>query len=107
MGRSMGPIHVSIDPALIEGLLVGTIGIVAATVGAIAAVAVSREARTKRRSLVTAHGLPPVLANRLAMTIGGSARICDPLNLHFFLTDPAVTLLQIELANPLDKGAKN
>ena len=102
----MGPIHVNIDPFLIEGLLVGTIGIVAATVAVIAAVAVSRETRTKGSPIAADPGMPPVLANRLSMTVGGSGRMCDPLNLHFILADPSVTLLQLELANPLDKGAK-
>jgi hypothetical protein len=102
----MGPIHLNIDPVLIEELLVGTIGTVAATVGVIAAVAVSREARTKGKTIETIGGLPPVLGNRLSMTVGGGGSMWDPLNLHFSLADPAVTLLRIELANPLDKGAR-
>lgn len=102
----MAPIHVNIDPVLIEGVLVGTIGTIAATIYVKAAIAVSREAKAKRSSIETTQELPPDLANRLSMTVVGSGRVCDPLNLHFMLTDPAVTLVRIELANPLDKGAK-
>lgn len=97
----MAPLHVSLDSTLLEGLLVGTIGIVAATVGIIAAVAVARQARGSPAE--PDQELLPVLANRLSMTVGGGGRMCDPLNLHFILTDPAVTLLRIELPNPLDK----
>jgi hypothetical protein len=99
----MAPIHVSIDPVVLEALLVVTIGIVAVTVGVIASIAVARQARGSPPE--TDQDLLPVLANRLSMTVGGGGRMCDPLNLHFILTDPAITLLRIELANPLDKGA--
>lgn len=102
----MAPIHLNIDPLLIEGVLVGTIGTIAATICVKAAIAVSREAKAKRSSIETTQELPPDLANRLSMTVGGSCRMGDPLNLHFILADPAVFLLQIDLANPLDKGAK-
>jgi hypothetical protein len=100
----MAPIHVSIDPVVVEALLVGTIGIIAATVGVIAAIAVAHQARSSPTE--ADQDLLPVLANRLSMTVGGGGRMCDPLNLHFILTDPAITLLRIELANPLDKGAR-
>jgi hypothetical protein len=100
----MSPIHVSIAPAVLEGLLLGTIGTVAVTVGVIAAIAVVRQARGS--STEADQELLPDLASRLSMTVGGGGRMCDPLNLHFILTDPAVTLLRIELANPLDKGAR-
>jgi hypothetical protein len=101
----MAPIHVNIDPVLVEGLLVGTIGIVAATVGVIAAIAVARQARGSPTDEAD-QDLLPVLANRLSMTVGGGGRMCDPLDLHFILTDNAVTLLRIDLANPLDKRAR-
>jgi len=100
----MASIHVNIDPGVLEGLLLGTIGIVAATVGVIAAIAVARQARGN--STEADPELLPVLANRLSMSVSGGGRMCDPLNLHFILTDPAVSLLSIELANPLDKGAR-
>jgi hypothetical protein len=79
---------------------------IVATVGVIAGLAFSREAKPKGRAGEKATGLPPVPARPLSMTVGGTSRMCDPLNLHFFVSDPAVNLLQIELANPLDKGAK-
>src|SRR6201998_359648 len=97
----MASIHVNIDPGVLEGLLLGTIGIVAATVGVIAAIAVARQARGN--STEADPELLPVLANRLSMSVSGGGRMCDPLDLHFILTDPAVSLLRIELANPLDK----
>src|ERR1700739_922377 len=100
----MASIHVNIDPGVLEGLLLGMIGIVAATVGVIAAIAVARQARGN--STEADPELLPVLANRLSMSVSGGGRMCDPLNLHFILTDPAVSLLSIELANPLDKGAR-
>ena len=102
----MAPIHLNIDPVLIEGVLVGTIGTIAATICVKAAIAVSREAKASRTSIQTTQELPPDLANRLSMTVSGSCRMGDPLILHFVLADPAVILLQIDLANPLDKGAK-
>ena len=102
----MGPIHVRIDSALIEELVLSTIGIVVATVGVIVGLTLSREAKRKARTDAKATGLPPVLDRRLSMSVGGTGRMCDPLNLHFFVSDPAVNLLQIELANPLDRGAK-
>ena len=102
----MAPIHVNIDPFLIEGVLVGTIGTIAATICVKAAIAVSREAKAKRGSIETTQKFPLNLANRLSMTVSGSCRMCNPLNLHFILADSAVILSQIQLANPLDRGAK-
>jgi len=96
--------NLSIDPALLEWLLVGTIGIVAAVALVIAAIEVARHARGSPAD--ADPELLPVLANRLSMTVGGGGRISDPLNLHFILADPAVSLLRIELPNPLDKGAR-
>jgi len=100
----MAPLHFSIDPVVLEGLLVGTIGIVAATVSVIAAIAVARQARAGPDE--ADQDLLPVLANRLSMIVRGGSRRCDPLSLHFILTEPAITLLRIDLTNPLDKRAR-
>ena len=47
----------------------------------------------------------PVLTLRLSIIVAAQARTSDPLNLRFTLSDPGVTLLQIELANQFNKGA--
>jgi len=39
------------------------------------------------------------------MIVEGRGRMTEPLHLHFTLADPAVALIQIELANPLDPVA--
>ena len=96
--------QVSIDPGVLQWLLVATIGIVVAVVGVVAAIEVSRQASGSSTEADWESLLAP--ANRLSMTVGGVGRICDPLNLRFVLADPAVTLLRIELPNPLDRGAR-
>jgi hypothetical protein len=97
----MALMPVNIDPGVAEGLLVGTIGIVAAVVAVIAAIMVARQARGG--SAEEDQELLSVMASRLSMTVSGGGRMSDPLNLQFVFTDPAITLFQIELSSPLDK----
>jgi hypothetical protein len=96
-------IHVSIDPVVVEELLLGTIGAIAAVVGAIV---VMKTAPQPRASPAKAEQeILPVLTGRLSMVVSAQNRTSVPLKLRFTLSDPAVTLLQIEIANQLDKGA--
>jgi hypothetical protein len=97
-------IQVSIDPVVMEGLFAGMIGTIAAVVGAIALIKATAQARggpTKAE-----QGMISVLAGRLSMKVAAQNGMSDPLNLHFTLSDPAVTLLRIEIPNQLDKGAR-
>jgi len=96
--------QVSIDPVVVEALLAGTIGTIAVVVGAIAAMKAARLAIGSRAKVE--QGMIPGLAGRLSMIVAAKDRMSDPLNLRFTLSDPAVTLLGIELANQLDKAAK-
>jgi hypothetical protein len=48
----------------------------------------------------------PVLAGRLSMIVAAQDRMSAPLHLRFTLSDPTITLLRIEIANQLDKGAE-
>ena len=94
-------IQVSIDPVVIEELLIGTIGAVASVVGAIAVLKAAPQASdspTAGREKTSS-----VAARRLSMSVAAQARTSDPLNLRFTLPDPHITLLRIELANQLDK----
>lgn len=98
----MALIEVSIDPVLVAALLVGAIGIIAVVVGVIAAIRATRHSRGSTTKVD--QEILPVRAERLSMTVAAQARISEPLILCFTLTDPAVTLLRIEIANQLDKG---
>ena len=95
--------HFSLDPAVLLGL-VSIIGAVAIVVG----VTVVMEAVSRARgNLPTAdEELLPVQPLRLSMIVAARGRMSEPLHLHFTLDDPAVTLLQIELANQLDREAR-
>ncbi len=100
----MALIQVSIDPVVVEALLLGAIGTIAVVVGAIALMDVAPQARgnpTKAEQEIL-----PVLAERLSMTVAAQGRMSEPLILSFTLSDPAVTLLRIEIANQLDNGAE-
>ena len=95
-------IQVSIDPIVVEEILIGTIGAIASVVGAIAVM----------KAVPRAQGSPTQAEQggfrsiRAAVDDRGCAgKASDPLNLRFTLPDPDVTLLRIELANQLDKGA--
>jgi hypothetical protein len=99
----MALIEVSIDPVVIEALFVGAIGTIAIVVLVIAAIKATRHARSSTTK--ADHEILPVLAERLSMTVAAQGRMSEPLTLCFTLTDPAVTLLRIEIANQLDKGA--
>ncbi len=96
-------IQVNIDPVVVEELLIGTIGAIGAIVGAIAVVKVAIQASGS--STKAEHGILSVPKGRLSMIVAAQDRASDPLNLHFTVPDPAVTLLRIELANQLDKKA--
>ena len=96
-GKLMALIQVSIDPVVVEEILIGTIGAIAAMVGAIAVMKAASQAEdspTKAQQ-----------AGRLSMIVAAQDRTSDPLNMRFTLPNPAVTLLQIELANQLEKRA--
>jgi len=99
----MALMHFILDPAVLLGL-VSIIGAVAIVVG----VTVVMEAVSRARgNLPTAdEELLPVQPLRLSMIVAARGRMSEPLHLHFTLDDPSVTLLQIELANQLDKGAR-
>ena len=95
--------QVSVDPVVVEEILIGTIGAIAALVGAIAVMKAALPAKgTITRSEERMHS---VGAGRLSMIVAAQDRTSDPLNLRFTVPDPAVTLLRIELANQLDKRA--
>ncbi len=98
----MALIEFSIDPVVVEALLVGTIGIIATVVGVITVMKAAHQgsdspAKADREML-------PVLTERLSMTVAAQGKMSEPLVLCFTLSDPAVTLLRIEIANQLDKG---
>jgi len=105
MGKLVAQMQVSIDPVVVEALLVGTIGTIAAVVAVIAAMKGARRAIGSPTKVE--QQMIPVLAGRLSMIVAAQDRMSSPLNLRFNLSDPAVTLLRIELANQLDRGAKN
>jgi hypothetical protein len=90
-------IEVSIGPVVIENLLLGMMGTIAAVVGVIAA--------TKTDRITADRGILPALTER-SMTVSAQGRMSEPLILRFTVTDTAVTLLRIEVANQLDKGAR-
>jgi len=95
--------HFNLDTVLLVGL-VGIIGAVAIVVGATAAMEALSEARGNLRS--ADEELLPVQPIRLSMIVAAQDRMSEPLNLRFTLSDPAVTLLQIELPNQLDREAR-
>jgi len=95
--------HFSLDPVVLIGL-VGIIGAVAILVGATAAMEAVSQAKG---NLPTAdEELLPVQPVRLSMIVAARGRMSEPLHLRFSLTGPDVTLIRIELANQLDKGAR-
>ncbi len=99
----MTPIPVSIDPIVVEEILIGTIGAIASVIGAIAVMKAAPRAqdgptKAEQRALSGPAG-------RLSMSVAAQAKTSDPLNLRFTLPKPEITLLRIELANQLDKGA--
>jgi hypothetical protein len=100
----MAPIGLSIDPARVGELILGAIGTIAAMVGAIAAI----QATLRSRSIpaMADQGTFPTRAPGTPMTIVAQGRMSEPLILRFTLTDTAVTLLRIEVANQLDLGVR-
>ncbi len=98
-------IPVSIDPIVVEEILIGTIGAIASVVGAIAVMkAVPRAQGSPTKAEQRALSGP---AGRLSMSVAAQAKASDPLNFRFTLPTPGITLLRIELANQLDKGGRN
>jgi hypothetical protein len=93
-------IHVSIDAVMLEELLVAAIGAFAALVGLIAVLKTPSWGRGSPNE--TEETTIPVLAGRLSINVAAQNRTSDPLNLRFTLSDPAVTLFRIEIANQLD-----
>jgi hypothetical protein len=104
-GKLMALIQFRIDPVVVEEIVIGTIGAIASVVGAILVIKSSPQDRggpTKAGQRAIS-----ILARRLSMIVAAQDRMSDPLNLRFTLSDPAVTLLRIEIANQLDKGSGN
>ena len=96
--------HFSLEPVILLGL-VSIIGAVAPTT---IATAVMEAVSQTRGNLPTAdEALLSVQPLRLSMIVAARGRMTEPLHLHFTLADPAVTLLHIELANPLDSEARS
>jgi hypothetical protein len=98
-------IQFSIDPVVVEEIVIGTIGAIASVVGAILLIKSSRQERggpfkAEQRAI-------SVLARRLSMIVAAQDRMSDPLNLRFTLSDPTVTLLRVEIPNQLEKGTGN
>ena len=95
--------HFNLDPVVLIGL-VGIIGAVAIVVGATAAM----EAVSQARGILPTADEELLLVQpmRLSMIVAARGRMSEPLHLRFTLADPAVTLIQIELANQLDREAR-
>jgi hypothetical protein len=102
-GTLMALIQVSIDSVVVTEILLGTIGAIAALVGAVLVLTASPQA--KGVSAKAEQGTIAVLARRLSMIVAAQDRTSDPLTLRFTLADPFITLIRIEIANQLDKGA--
>ncbi len=95
--------HFSLDTVVLVGL-VGIIGAVAIVVGATAAIEAVSQARPP---LPTAdEELLLVQPVRVSIIVDAQGRMSEPLPLRFTIADPAVTLIQIELANQLDREAR-
>jgi hypothetical protein len=99
----MALIQVSVDPVVVTEILLGTIGAIAALVGAVLVLTAPGQARGAPER--AEQGTISVLARRLSMIVAAQDRTSDPLTLRFTLTDASVTLIRIEIANQLDKGA--
>ncbi len=80
------------------------IGSIAVVLGAILVLEGPPQAR--RRTPETDLEIFPVPVGPLSMTVSAQQRTSDPLNLRFTVSDQNVTLLCIEIANQLDKGAE-
>ena len=95
--------HFNFDTIVLVGL-VGVIGAVAIVVGATAAI----EAVSQARSPVPTPDEELLLLQpmRVSVIVDGQGRMSEPLPVRFTLADPAVTLIQIELANQLDREAR-
>jgi len=88
-----------VDLDTVSTLLVGMVGTFAIVAGSAAAVRLARRDRA-RRAKAGPHSL---LAERPPMIVAAQNKMSDKLILRFTLSDPAVTLFRIELANQLDK----
>ena len=86
----------------VSTLLVGMIGTFAVVAGSMSAVGFVRRSRVH---LARARkGTFSVLAERPSMIVDAQNKMSEDLILRFKLTDPAITLFRIELANQLDKA---
>jgi hypothetical protein len=99
-------LQVTIDSGLFEELLLGTIGAIAVLVAVAVIKAILQAGNVAKQGAAEQEAIP-VLASRLSIGVTAQDRTSDPLNLRFTLSDPAVTLLGIEIANQLDKGASS
>jgi len=99
----MALIAFSIDPVVVEEVLLCAIGTIATAVGVIALMKAAPRASSSTAE--AEQGMTLLPAGRLSMTVAAQDRMSNPLNLRFTFNDPSVTLLRIELANQLDKGA--
>ncbi len=100
----MALIAFSIDPVVVEEVLLCAIGTIATAVGVIALVKAAPRASSGPAE--AEQGMISLPAGRLSMIVAAQDRMSNPLNLRFTFNDPSVTLLRIELANQLDKGTK-
>jgi hypothetical protein len=95
----------TLDPVLVQVLVVGTIIAIAAVVGAMAVLRTAPEARgspatAKQEMLSDRSGRP-------SMIVAAQDKTSDSLHVRFTFSDPDLTLFRIELANQLDKGPES
>ncbi len=102
-GKLMTLLQLSIDPILLEEILLGSLGAIASLIGAIAVMRAVSQARGNPTQ--AEQGLALVPSGRLSIVVAAQDNASDPLNLRFTLHDPDATLLRIELLNQLDKRA--
>ena len=103
--RGLWRFSISVDPVVLEEIVIGTIGAIASVVGAVLVLKSSPQVRSG--STNPEQRAISMLARGLSMVVAAQNRMTDPLNLRFTLSDPAVTLLRIEIANQMDKGIGN
>jgi len=89
------------DLDTVSTLLVGMIGTFAVVAGSVTAAKFAR--RTRVRLASAGKRTHSFLGERLPMIVAAQNKMSDRLILRFTLSDPAVTLFRIELANQLDK----
>jgi len=89
------------DLDTVSTLLVGMIGTFAVVAGSVTAAKFAR--RTRVRLASVGKRTQSLLGERMPIIVAAQNKMSDKLILRFTLSDPAVTLFRIELANQLDK----